>query len=71
VGAVCVFPEMRAERFLQAVSPDVYVKGGDYTLDNLDPSERRVVEEMGGEIAILPLVRGKSTTGLIQKMEGD
>ena len=71
VGAVCVFPETRAERFLQAARPDVYVKGGDYTPETLDPGERRAVEESGGRIAILPLVPGKSTTGLVEKMAGE
>src|SRR6185436_387277 len=35
VDAVCVFPEIRATRFLELARPDVYVKGGDYTLDTM------------------------------------
>ncbi len=68
VDAVCVFPEVRAVHLLQAAQPDVYVKGGDYTLDTLDQEERRAVESGGGRIEIIPFVPGKSTTGLIQRM---
>ena len=62
VDAVCVFPETRATRFLRIAQPDVYVKGGDYTLQTLDQEERRTVERAGGRIVIIPLVPGKSTT---------
>lgn len=68
VDGVAVFTETRADRFLQLVQPDIYVKGGDYTLDTLDQTERRTVEATGGRIVILPLVPGKSTTSLIDKM---
>ena len=68
VGAVAVFPEKRAENFLRLVKPDVYVKGGDYTPETLDAGERVAVESGGGEIVIVPLVPGKSTTGIIERM---
>jgi rfaE bifunctional protein nucleotidyltransferase chain/domain len=68
VDAVCVFRERAATRFLAAAQPDVYVKGGDYTLDTLNQEERRIVESGGGRIAILPLVPGKSTTALLEKI---
>ncbi len=68
VDGVAIFSETRADQFLQLVQPDIYVKGGDYTLDTLDQTERRTVEAAGGRIVILPLVPGKSTTSLIAKM---
>jgi rfaE bifunctional protein nucleotidyltransferase chain/domain len=68
VDGVAIFSETRADRFLQLVLPDIYVKGGDYTLDTLDQTERRTVETAGGRIVILPLVPGKSTTSLIAKI---
>jgi rfaE bifunctional protein nucleotidyltransferase chain/domain len=70
VDAVFVFPEVRAVRFLEAAQPDIYAKGGDYTLDTLDQGERRAVEACGGRIELIPFVPGKSTTGLIQRMGG-
>ena len=68
VRAVAVFPEKRADNFLRLAKPDVYVKGGDYTPETLDSGERAAVESDGGEVVIIPLVPGKSTTGLIERM---
>lgn len=68
VDGVAIFTETRADRFLKLVQPDIYVKGGDYTLDTLDQTERHTVEAAGGRIVILPLVPGKSTTNLINKI---
>lgn len=68
VDGVCIFSDKTATRFLAAAQPDVYVKGGDYTLDTLNPDERRAVESAGGKIVIIPFVTGKSTTGLLAKI---
>jgi rfaE bifunctional protein nucleotidyltransferase chain/domain len=68
VDVVVIFPEKRAHRFLAGIQPDVYVKGGDYRPDTLDPRERAVLSAAGSKIRILPLVRGVSTTGLIRKI---
>ena len=68
VSGVCVFAEKTATRFLSAAEPDVYVKGGDYTVDTLDKDERRAVEGAGGKIVIIPFVPGKSTTELLKKI---
>lgn len=68
VDAVCIFPEKRATRFLKTSQPDIYIKGGDYTLDTLDQDERQAVEGAGGQIQFIPFVAGRSTTNLIRKM---
>jgi rfaE bifunctional protein nucleotidyltransferase chain/domain len=68
VDAVSIFPQIRATEFLRVVRPDIYVKGGDYTPDTLDPEERGVLQACGAQIHILPLVPGKSTTATIAKM---
>jgi rfaE bifunctional protein nucleotidyltransferase chain/domain len=68
VDGVCIFAEPTATRFLAAAQPDIYVKGGDYTLDTLNQDERRAVEHAGGRIVIIPFVPGKSTTALLEKI---
>ena len=68
VNAVSIFPEVRAIEFLRIAQPDIYVKGGDYTLETLNQEERKVVEAAGGRIVFIPFVPGKSTTGLIEKI---
>jgi len=68
VSGVCIFSEKTATRFLSIARPDLYVKGGDYTLETLNQEERRTVEGAGGKITILPFVPGKSTTALLEKI---
>ena len=70
VDGICIFGEPTAERFLRVVRPEIYVKGGDYTLDTLNQEERRTVEQAGGKIVILPVVPGRSTTALLKKISG-
>ena len=68
VDGVCVFAEKTATKFLSAAKPDIYVKGGDYTLDTLNQDERCAVEAAGGKTVIIPFVPGKSTTALLEKI---
>jgi len=68
VDGACIFTEKTATRFLATAQPDVYVKGGDYTLDTVNQDERRAVEQGGGRMVILPFVPGKSTTALLGKI---
>ena len=68
VTFVCVFPDVRAAQFLVRSRPDIYAKGGDYTLETLDQEERKTVETHHGVIHLIPFVPGKSTTGLLQKI---
>ena len=68
VDGVCIFTDTTATKFLAAAQPDVYVKGGDYTLDTLNQDERRAVESAGGKIVLVPFVPGRSTTSLLEKI---
>ena len=68
VSAVCIFDSATATDFLTLAQPDIYVKGGDYTVETLNQDERRAVESAGGRIIIIPFVPGKSTTSLLQKI---
>ena len=68
VQAVCIFANRTATRFLERAQPDIYVKGGDYTLETLNQDERGAVEAAGGRIVILPFVPGNSTTGTLAKI---
>lgn len=71
VNAVCVFPEVTATRFLELARPDVYAKGGDYTIETIPTAERAGVEQAGGTIQFLPFIPGKSTTGIIQRLSAE
>jgi rfaE bifunctional protein nucleotidyltransferase chain/domain len=68
VDGVYIFSDTTATTFLTASQPDIYVKGGDYTLETLNQDERRAVESAGGKIVLIPFVPGKSTTWLLEKI---
>lgn len=68
VDGVCLFEEMDALRLLAEVKPDIYAKGGDYTIDTINQPERRLVEGFGGKVVILPGVPGRSTTNVLAKI---
>jgi 3-deoxy-manno-octulosonate cytidylyltransferase (CMP-KDO synthetase) len=65
VDAVVIFEEDTPIEILEIVRPDIHVKGGDYVADDLPEAE--TVRQHGGEIVILPLVDGFSSTGLLAK----
>ena len=69
VNFVSVFPDVRATDFLALAKPDIYVKGGDYTLETLNKEERSTVEKNGGRIVLIPFVPGKSTTSVLNKLK--
>lgn len=67
VDAVSIFEEETPLNLIKVVKPDVLVKGGDYSIDNI--VGKNEVEQDGGTVVAIPLVEGKSTTGLIEKIK--
>lgn len=67
VDAVIIFSEDTPLNTILAVKPDVLVKGGDYTLDEIVGAKE--VTGWGGKVVINPIVPGFSTTGLIEKLK--
>ena len=68
VDAAVIFDGRRCDRELALLSPDIYAKGGDYTLETMDPAERKALEQAGSRIVFIPFVPGFSTTSTIEKM---
>jgi D-beta-D-heptose 7-phosphate kinase/D-beta-D-heptose 1-phosphate adenosyltransferase len=66
VDSVCLFDEDTPLSLIEAVKPDVLVKGGDYTIDTIVGA--REVLANGGKVEVIPFVEGYSTTGLIEKI---
>ncbi len=64
VDYVAVFDEHDPLKLIASLLPDVLVKGGDWTKEQIVGGE--VVEKSGGEVVIIPFVRGASTTNLIK-----
>ncbi len=66
VDAVTLFHEDTPLSLIQALLPDVLVKGGDYEPDRV--VGRQAVEAAGGEVHIIPFLTGRSTSALIQQI---
>jgi len=66
VDHVIFFGERTAENLIAEVKPNVYVKGGDYTLETLP--EAKIVQQFGGRVEFVNLVAGRSTTNIVNKL---
>ena len=66
VDAVVIFNEDTPLELIRAIKPDVIVKGGDYTIDQIVGAKEVIAN--GGRVVINPIVKGFSSTGLIEKI---
>lgn len=67
VDIVTIFSEDTAQKFLESFKPDIYVKGAEYNIDNLP--EAKLVKGYGGNIVIIPMIPGVSTTKTIERLK--
>ena len=68
VDHVVIFSDATAERLVALIKPDIYVKGGDYTVDKLP--EAQVAATYGGKTVLIPEVPGRSSSNIIKKIAG-
>jgi len=66
VDAVVLFDDDTPLELIRALMPDVLVKGGDYTMESVVGAQDVVAH--GGEVVIVPLTPGHSTTGTVERM---
>jgi len=62
-----IFHEKRCDLLIRAIRPNIWLKGGDYTLDSLDATERTAAEEVGADIKLTPYEPGISTTCILNR----
>ena len=67
VYLLVVFEEDTPLELIKALMPDILVKGGDYTIDQIVGAKEVIAG--GGKVIINPIVEGYSTTGLIEKIK--
>lgn len=65
VDLVVLINDMRVDSAIEAIRPNVWAKGSDYTIDTLDKGEVEAARIVKAEIALLKLVEGVSTTNVI------
>ena len=63
IDAVIIFNEETPEKLINLLLPDILTKGGDYKINQIIGSE--IVTNNGGEVKILPHIKGYSTTAII------
>lgn len=68
-GAAKTGEDNTASPLVSALKPDVYFKGADYTIDRIP--EAKIVQSYGGEVFLVPLTEGHSTTSTIAKIGAD
>ena len=66
VDYVCIFNQDTPVDLLERIRPNTHIKGGDYSAQSLP--EAPVLEGMGTEIVFIPLIEGRSTTNLVQRI---
>ena len=71
VDAVVTFEGQRCTKEFQVLKPEIYVKGGDYTLETLNPEERQALQDGGAEFFFIPFIPGCSTTEVLAKLQED
>ena len=69
VDMVVVFEEDTPFKLIRAIVPDVLVKGGDYKKEEIVGAD--LVERSGGSVEVVQFLEGKSSTSIIEKMEGN
>ena len=65
VDHVIIFEDLTPQNLIHTISPDVLVKGGDYTKNEIVGAKH--VISFGGVVKIIPLTPGFSTTSIIEK----
>lgn len=68
VDATVIFSEKRLNKVISVLKPDLYAKGGDYTLETMDQGERAELEACKAEIHFFHVVEGKSTTNVVENI---
>ena len=68
IDYVTIFHAPRVTELIREVRPHVYAKGGDYTIESMNPEELAALREAGAEIRTVVLIPGKSTTSLLEKI---
>ena len=69
VDAVVVFDGPNCPDLMEQVRPDVYAKGGDYSLKTMDPAERAALEHVGTRIVFVPFHPGYSSSTLMARLQ--
>jgi len=69
VDAVVIFDDQICAPELKAISPDIYVKGGDYYIEKLNSTERAVLLECKVEFHFIPFIENFSSSNIVERIK--
>lgn len=69
VDAIVIFPWDKLLEGICTFRPDIYAKGGGYTLESMDTQERQAAESVGAQIEFVQMLEGFSTTEMIERIK--
>ena len=69
VDCVVIFPNINCVDLLELIPPDVYVKGGDYTVDTINREEYEVLKDTNCRFSFIDFVDGLSTSAILEKLK--
>jgi rfaE bifunctional protein nucleotidyltransferase chain/domain len=68
VNAVFPIDDLRVDKAIRLINPDFWLKGGDYTLDNLDKDEVKAANDVGAQIVLFRSPHSISTTSILSRL---
>ena len=68
VDAVIIFNGERCTELFEKLAPDIYVKGGDYNIENINGEEKQALIKANSLIRFIPFIKDFSTTRIINKL---
>lgn len=69
ISGVTLFENERLTEEILALQPDVYVKSSDYTVDSIDPEEKKALMSVNASLKFVPFIAGHSTSSLIERIK--
>ena len=68
VDLIYIFSGLRCTGLLETVKPDIYIKGGDYTIDTINTDEKNILLANGAEIRFIKFRNGFSSSDMMKKI---
>jgi rfaE bifunctional protein nucleotidyltransferase chain/domain len=68
VDAVVIFSGTRCAKLIENIAPDIYIKGGDYSIDTIDTDEKNALLKAGTQIKFVKFLDGYSTTSFLKSI---
>ncbi len=69
VDSIVLFSTPQCTDLFSSIKPDIYIKGGDYTIDTINKEEKEALLAVNADIQFLPFIKGFSTSNIVEKIK--